>query len=427
MVTVRLRTPLSIGDESGTGNFEQVVDYVPGTVLRGAVGKQLLESSCTRRDHMRDHRGCPDRDTCAFWRVFGGKDAPQFGHAYPATRRWGFPFPATARTCKYHPGYYHVDANPEGHGVFDNLIEQFLYDVASDPSFPHRSALMPALNDDRAMLPAPYAPSCRHPNCQGPPKPASGYYILEEGGPAFAPRPTISRATHVGINRARGVAEDALLFTLEAIEPSPDVEFRSRLIYDDAYADALSDAFHLDGTTQFYIGRGRSRGLGHVEVGVIRAPGFPALDDRLARINRQIKRGLSAYHQADERVPEGFPGRFFSLTLRAAAILVGLDGTPALWPDLTSVGLGDARPLRAWARTTRLGGWDAAAGLPRPTQQAVEPGSVYLFYVPLGAMERSVLIERLEALDCGGLGADRERGYGQVTVCAPFHYAGWRE
>lgn len=427
LLTVRPESPLLIGDESGTGNFERATDYIPGAVLRGAIGKRLLERSCTQQDHIRDHRSCPDRETCAFWRAFGGEHPVQFGNAYPATRRWGFPFPATARTCKYHRGYYNSAANPEGHGVFDSLVDQFVYDLISDPAFPHRSELLPDLGKERAEIPGPYAPSCPYPDCQGNVDPASGYYILDDDGPAYAPRPTISRATHVGINRARGVAEDALLFTLETIEPDPNTQFRARLSYDEDCADALSEALDLDGRTQFYIGRGRSRGLGHVEISVIRAPDPPGIDKRLARMKREIRKALTAYQQADGRVPEDFPGEFFSLTLRAAAILVEGDGTPALWPDMTPFELESALQLRSWARTMLVGGWDAAAGLPRPTRQAVEPGSVYLFYVPPETIKRSTLVDRLEKLERTGLGVDREYGYGQVTVCAPFHYAGWRE
>jgi CRISPR-associated protein Csx10 len=223
------------------------------------------------------------------------------------------------------------------------------------------------------------------------------------------------------------VAEDALLFTLETIEPGPNTQFRARLTYDDTYADALSEVLKLDGMTQFTIGRGRSRGLGRVEVSVVRAPDLPGMGKRLARMNRQVRKALTTYHQADERVPESFPGQMFSLTLRAAAVLVGEAGTPTLWPDLAPFGLGNARQLRAWARTTHVGGWNAAAGLPRATQQAVEPGGVYLFYAPLDTIEQSALMDRLKELEDTGIGTGRERGYGQVTVCAPFHYAGWRK
>jgi CRISPR-associated protein Csx10 len=432
LLTVRLRSPLLIGDESGLGNYEQTADCIPGTVLRGAIGERLLEASCTHPDHIRNHAGCPGRESCAFWRVFGAENPPHFGNAYLAPRGWGFPFPATARTCKYHPGYYDFETNPDGHGVFDTLVKQFVYDLVSDPCFPRRAELLPELSDGWANLLAHYDPKCSHPDCQGPVEgsvePATGYYLLDGATPGYTPHPTVSRATHVGISRARGVAEDALLFTLETIEARPNIEFRARLTYNDAYATDLGTVLDLSGQAHtFYIGRGRSRGLGRVKISVDLAPSPLVMGDRMKDLNRQVNRALEPYHAEDERVPESFPGHFFSLTLRAAAILAAPDGTPALWPNLAAYDLADAWPLRAWARTTLVGGWDTAAGLPRPTRQAVEPGAVYLFYLPSDKMDWQTLVDRLEALELAGLGVERGRGYGQVTVCAPFHYAGWRQ
>jgi CRISPR-associated protein Csx10 len=431
LLIVHLQSPLLIGDESGVSNYEQTADYIPGTVLRGAIGAQLLEASCIHPDHIRDHAGCPDRESCAFWRVFGAEHPPHFGHAYPAPRGWGFPFPATARTCKDHPGYRDSKANPDGHGVFDTLVEQSVYDLISDPRFPCRTALLLDLGDGWANLPAHYISRCPHPDCQesgkGSVRPATGYYLLDSIKPDYAPQPTVSRATHVGINRARGVAEDALLFTLETVEAGSNSLFRARLAYDDTYATDLTTVLDLSGQAHtLYIGRGRSRGLGRVEISTDQAPPLPDMGDRLEELNRQVRRALNPYHAQDGRIPERFPGHFFSLTLCASAIFATPDGAPALWPDLRPFKLADAWPLRAWARTTIVGGWDAAAGLPRLTRQAVEPGAVYLFYAPAEKMERQTLIDRLEALEQTGLGAEREGGYGQVTVCAPFHYAGWR-
>ena len=426
-LTVRLRSPLLVGDESGIGNYEQTADYIPGTVLRGAIGARLLET-CTQPDHSphrRNHADCPDRDACHFWRVFGSEHPPCFGHAYSATRGQGFPFPATARTCKYHPGYRHPQTNSKGHGVFDTLAEQFVFDLVSDPRFPHRADLLPALGEDWADLPAHYDPRCPEPDCNEPVKPATGYYLLDEGIPGYTPQLTVSRATHVGINRARGVAEDALLFTLETIEPVHDGQtiFRARLTYDAVYADALSVALDLnEGERDFFIGRGRSRGLGHVTLTTDRPPDQPDLDDRLLGLNDLLQQVLRRYRDHDDRIPERLAGTCFSLTLRSAAILTTADGTPALWPDLHPCDLDDAWALRAWARTTLVGGWDAAAGLPRSTHQAIQPGAVYLFYAPPGMMEQDVLKEHLQKLEQAGLGIERESGYGQVTVCAPFHY-----
>ena len=430
LLAVRPESSLLFGDESGTGNYEKTADYIPGAVLRGAIGKKLLEASCTQPDHKHDHAGCPDRETCAFWHVFFGENPPIFGNAYVAPRGWGFPFPVTARTCKLYPGYRTED-NPEGHGVFDRLIPQFVYDLVSDPRFPHREDLLRELGQQWAQLPPYSEPKCMDPGCEASVVAAEGYYLSDDGTPVYVSQPTVSRATHVGINRSRGVAEEDLLFTLETIEAEGQIEFRARLTYDGTYADDLSTVLDLDGEiVPFSIGRGRSRGLGEVTLTVDPAPYFPDLEDRLDDFNAEVRDAVAPYHEADQRVAEQFPVRFFSLTLRAPAILATESGLPALWPDLSPFKLAAAKPVRAWARTTTIGGWDAAAGLPRTNHQAVEAGSVFLFYLSEGIIEDEAAGEslrgRLERLEQVGLGAERERGYGQVTVCAPFHYAGWR-
>ncbi len=425
-LTVRLKSPLLVGDESGIGNYEQTADYIPGAALRGAIGARLLQACPhpSQSPHRRHHANCPKRNTCDFWQVFGAEHPPRFGNAYPATRGQGFPFPATARTCKYNPGYPHEGGNRKNHGVFDTLMGQFVYDLVSDLRFPHRVDLLPNLSKHRGNLPLHYDPRC--PECRAPVKPATGYYLVDNETPGYTPQPTVARATHVGINRARGVAEDALLFTLETIEPDPygQTVFRARLTYDNAYANALSTVLDLNGgTVEDFIGCGRSRGLGHVTLTTVSEPAQPSIADRLLEFAKLLRQTLQPYHSHDARVPEHLSGTLFGLTLRAPALLTAQDGTPTLWPDLKPFKLGAAWALRAWARTTVVGGWNTASSLPRPTQQAVEPGAVYLFYMPTGVMEQQVLEDRLEKLEHDGLGTERERGYGQVTVCAPFHYA----
>jgi len=427
-LTVRLKGPLLLGDESGAGNYERTADHIPGSVLRGAVAARLLDDLPKDYAYVRNHARCPADRAPNFWRVFGATSFPCFGNAYPAQPdQWAFPFPATARTCKHHPGYA-TDDHSDNHGVFDTLVEQAVYDLVSDPRFPHRADLMPGLGTAWATLQAHSDPRCPHPACdQASVKPATGHYSLGPARPSPTPRPTISRATHVGINRARGVAEDALLFTLETID-QPGSEFRGQLVYDDAYATYLETALRLDGRpVEYAIGRGRSRGMGLVEISVDVPPHIPDLGDRLNRLNREFCAALARYHAQDSRVPAQLPGRFFSLTVRAKAILTAADGTPALWPDLAALGLQDAWPMRAWARTTVVGGWDAGAQLPRCTRQAVQAGAVYLYYLAGDVMTEQELIDLLGAVEYDGVGEQRERGCGQLTVCAPFHYAGWRE
>src|SRR3989304_4450390 len=93
---------LVLGDESGIGNFEQTSSYIPGSALRGALAEKTLHA-CTRPEYLHNHRQCPDRETCPFWLLFADDDT-LFGDAYPGKVGPVYPFPLTARTCKYYPG-----------------------------------------------------------------------------------------------------------------------------------------------------------------------------------------------------------------------------------------------------------------------------------------------------------------------------------
>ncbi len=422
--TIRADAPLRIGNETRVSNYVQSADYVPGSTLRGAVAAQLLAHlPPPDPDYGRNHELRSQEEAPAFWRVFGAEHPPRFGYAYP-TRAGGmaYPFPATARTCKRYPGLATESAD-ERHGVFDTLMEQVAYDLASDPHLRRATGLLPELGDGLLKLPAQYNPRC--PECGRPVKPAQGYYTLQDGKIVGSERVPISRATHVGINRSRGVAEDALLFTQEALDGEALI-FRGLITYDETYAAELGEVLALDGsTTHLLLGAGRSRGLGDVSVTLEPPPRLKAMGDRLDELRWGFDEALLPTYQANGHATFELQGRLFSVTLCAPGVFTDPAGLPALWPDLTTAGLSHATPVRAWARTTLVGGWDAAASLPRRTRQAVQAGAVFLYYVPPGTLEDeealSELVRRLEALEREGVGDLREMGYGQVQVCAPFH------
>jgi CRISPR-associated protein Csx10 len=231
----------------------------------------------------------------------------------------------------------------------------------------------------------------------------------------------------VGINRARGVAEDALLFTVETLDPAAEqIAFYSRLAVPDSRIDALHP--YLSG--DYHVGRGRSRGLGAVTLSVeeeqevaadepLGASFGETMRDRVDDFNLAMRSALARYRSQDKRVPRSLPGTLFSVTLNSPAILESF-GRALTAPTGAMVGLPQARLVRSWARTTMVSGWDAAAGLPRRTQLAVQTGSAFLFWVPPD-LDRDEVVESLVRLEVLGMGRERSRGYGQVAVCAPFH------
>jgi CRISPR-associated protein Csx10 len=410
-IVVEAHSPLVLGDESMLGNFGQTLAFIPGAVIRGAVAARAL-GACTSPPHRRDHAQCPDHDHCPFWQLFGA-DQVLFGPAYPGVSGPVYPFPLTARTCKYHPGLPKPDRLlEEGHGVFDILAERLVYELLTDPEFPERVRLVPAAGSQRLALKRALAEKC--PKCGAPVEPAQGYYTpaagqnLIPGAEVF-----IRRTAHVGINRARFVAEDSLLFTQEAAETrGTPVKFYGQVTAPAALAALLQP--YLVG--EHFLGHGRSRDYGRSEIGITTQKAPADLPTRVQELHMALRGVLARWRGEGAQLPAELPGTFFSLTLHSPAILEDL-GRPHLVPTAEELGLPEAKLLRAWTKPAVIGGWDVAAGLPRRTRLAACAGSVYLYCLPPGAAYQAPL----EALERQGLGAERSRGLGQVAICAPFH------
>ncbi len=412
-VQVTPLSPLQLGNESGVGNYETTNQVIPGAVLRGAVAEATL-AKCTYPKYKTNHTACPDREGCPFWQIFSGQ-GPRWGFAYPGKTGPVWPLPLTARTCKLHPGYDAGDGETY-HGVHDTLIGQFVYDLLADPCFPLRSdQLQPKLEGNPTRLASVLPATCSA--CEGTLKPVSGVYAWDAAsGPVYAGRLLVRRATHVGINRARGVAEDALLFTQETIEAETrGVTFHARVSVPATRAESLRP--YLD-EREYFIGQGRSRGNGHVRLSV-RDHTPASLPVRLEAFRVAVAAALNRARQDDDRINPNLPGTLFSLTLRSPMI-VQQSGQPLTAPTPVLLRLPQATLLRAWARTEIVGGWDHAARLPRRTRLAIQTGSVFLYWTPQAAEDKS-LLEKLLQAEAVGIGEERSRGYGQVTVCAPFH------
>lgn len=406
-------SPLHLGDESGAGNFSQTRDVIPGANLRGAVAERALRE-CTQPEHKQDHAQCPDREQCPFWRIFGDRE-PLFGYAYPGTSGPAYPFPLTARTCKLARGFKASDK--EGpHGIYDLLIDQFVYGLVSDPRYPSRDILQPGLGQQWAKLKEPLRDTC--PECGSALALAQGSYVQPEGqSPHDAGSMSVRRATHVGINRARAVAEDSLLFTLETIEPAEEaIYFHSRVVAAEDCAATLRG--YLKGVHA--IGGGYSRGLGQVTCSISREQTEAnGLKSRLDQFQQTVRTALAQYQIQDTRIKAEWPGTLFSVTLVSPAIL---ESYGCVQTRLTPgwLGLPEAQLLQAWARTEVITGWDSAAGLPRRTSLGIQTGSAFLYWVP-PQIESARLLELVEKIEVEGVGEQRPRGYGQALVCAPIH------
>lgn len=420
-------TPLLLGDQSGIGTFQETSDHIPGTAIRGAVAGRFLEQ-CTQPDYLKHHALCPDKEICPFWQLFG-QDEPHFAPAYPGGLAPTYPIPLTARSCKHFPGFVSGEQDKKHHGVIDSLLGEFAYGVISDVTYPARPQLQPELDLewslDTAWHPDRYKPYAVCPICEQAGvkeqrlKPIAGYYHYDQQG-RFYPvdQPPQAARTHVGINRARAVAEDRLLFTQKSLQSEGQPPFVSQVSIVPHQAEAMKKAL----SQRYEVGRGRSRGYGQVEFKVTTTPVYPPVRKRLELFQEAAGVVLYPYQQIDKRVQTVIPGHLFSLTLRSPAILHRF-GQPVRVPQATDLGLpSEVISLQAWARMETIGGWDSAAQLPRRTQMAVRAGSAFLYYAP-ASLPYEILISHLERLEEVGIGEERERGFGEIGVCEQFHQA----
>ena len=417
-------TRLLLGTETSNSNFIDTAHHIPGSMVRGCLGATLHANLPDGHDS----QTCTE-PTCLFCSIFRDEQI-RFGFAYyrRGRDRGVWPAPLTARSCKQEPGYLN-DPDHRGHGVFDFLLSDLAWSLSQDPHFfdtTTRQQLNLVTPDWAAQKNAAEyqlrLSSCSHNGCQQTLKPLSAslqYYQVEQNGGQTAIDsvllPTIERRTHVGINRARMVAEDGLLFTetvLDFVDTGvSNNQFGCTVTVPQSLAKAFADAL----PQQTAIGRGRSRGYGDIRIKLVptREP-YPSIPDRINAMQ-------TAWHSAWKPYSQSPPaGRLITLTLRAPAILSD-EGLPTRFPRPLAVGLpAETIPLRAWARTAVVGGWNQATKLPRPTRQAVRAGSTFAYVVP-DTVPIDTLHAALAQIEQNGIGEERGQGYGETAVCATFH------
>lgn len=405
--------PLAVNERKPGGNqYQEGLSHVPGRLVRGALATEVLRG-CQDPTHERNHVECPQPVLC---RALFGEDL-LFGDAHPLQQNFDGPFllPATAVSCKDHSGF-----RGKGDGVFDTLIDRACWEL-----------LRPA-----AMQ---YAPRC--PACGGRTKSFGGAYGVSDG---VYRSQVVAREllTRVAINRRRGVAEDELLYAINALsqyapveaeDPCQETQFEptryvgSIHLGDDSLTTAVSDQLQRI----VRLGGGSSRGLGRVRVDIIDGPTRPEVTERLERFNDMLAERwrLTSRLTGSETTPQY---AYFAITLQSDTVLSADGWQPdvrlseaMVWRACGESGQPPAglRLIRCYATHVIRGGFQSAWGLPKQTDLAVQAGGVYLYQVD--ALDGWA--QHLERLEAQGVGSRRAEGFGRVRVCDPFHYEAVKE
>ncbi len=370
--------PLRLDDET----------MIPAGVLRGAIAAAALTSCVPGHEH--DLGPCSAG--CRYWSLFGEGATLRIGPAYAGAGDETQPFLATARTCSLMPGFTVTG----GHGVFDVAIRQWVFEQAC--------------GDPQRLL-APYTLRC--PVCDAPLMPCEGL-ATRQGEREYAAVGEIATTITVS-HAAQGWVRRQIVDRYEA-----SAKLISRGLYYTAQIDIpdrLDGLFREVITGGSWIGGRRSRGMGAVRTELVPyVAREPSLDERIARFNRAVRTehrfyaAMAATHISDD---EG--ESYFTLDLHSPA-LPAYESAPSIVPALAA--LPGVIPMRQWVSSYTVGGWHSAAGLPRRTQIGIT--GVILYKVPPEA-NRANIAEVLAFLEAEGVGTGRERGFGSVTICDPFH------
>jgi len=419
-VNVRLQSPLLAGDPFPGPYGERSVPYLPGAVLRGALGARLVEE-CGHSEHN-------GTEGCDYAKIFGPWPPPRFSPCYPATEGIPAPFPATARTCKNYPGL--TDLEDPKHGVWDCLFSTYLI-------------------EQRIKLGKPIQnPACSI--CSADLEPIQGFYEHGLDGKRYRRRAWIRRVSRTAIDRARGTAADEMLYTLEFIsermatgrrgtdghEVLRDTQLVGVVTTDEARASLLArrlgEIRRLGGDT------GSGLGVVTVQVRPLRTPQSVLADESITALSVAAKDGngtealegsgliqrlalfnhaFRASHGADDLWPAG--SLFFTIDLLSETIWFDR----GLASDVLPLDLYGASLVRSFSSARVMSGWNNASGTMRAPRRAIAAGSVFLYRFDKAAdcAKLRALLEGLSSLQSEGWGDDRERGFGYLDICSKFH------
>jgi len=384
--------PLRTGTVKSQGGYLDSGEYIPGSVLRGALAEWLKLQG-------RTHDILPFVQRARFGNLF----------LSPSERIWSLPFPMTALECKLYSGFRHTPRDPKekpGHGIRDSLLIALAY---------------LELEKQGARFPVPMLLRCTHEEngqkCGGRMERVSGFYAqLPEGWRKIKPQKALQ--TKVALSRYRRAAQEGMLYRVVGIRPMG--HFVGRLwVEDDAIVDELKQAVEHIG-----VGALTTRGFGTARLTKI-APVAAPLRERLRDFNaklREVWRDLAALAQqvnASKAFPSEPPSTYFSVDLLAPAILRDPQGLPTLklWLNLNGQWL---EPVFWATQPTFVGGFSTAWGLPKPTSLGAAMGSVYVFRVNK-ALDDEGFLSWLESFEASGVGQRTDEGLGEILVCHPFH------
>lgn len=406
-LTITALSPLAIGQRKPGGSVSEAMDYIPGTVIRGAIAGQILRQSQQAPEAGDD-----------FHKLFVDEQSTVFHNGYPAIANLGDDayglrseaisvLPVTALSSKTNRGF-----KPRKGGVFDSLIDSYCareHGLFYEPN---------DVTGDRVES-------------------FSGFY--SKSGTTYVTHSINKRLlTRVGINRQRATAQDEILYSLEVLnesqgkhesqgkrKPVPSVYRSTILVNNDSLADQLLAFIQANGD-RIRLGGSASRGLGQVSIeaslGEVNADPLP---QRIEAFNIKLRERWTLWNTFGMPESDLLGDRlFFTLDLQSDAIFTEnwrrtMALSETILGQFAGISPNDIKLEMAYSSYDYRSGWNAAWGLPKDVELVTKSGGAFLYSISKSEGDR--WYEPLAKLEQWGVGDRANEGFGQIRVCDEFH------
>ncbi|WP_353930212.1 CRISPR-associated RAMP protein Csx10 [Okeanomitos corallinicola TIOX110] len=407
---IKALSPLAISRQKPGGSISECEDYIPGSVIRGAVAGEILKQSGQQFSDLSENGG-------DFQALFLGDEPAIFQNAYPNIRKVKSKhqkddfkseeevkiLPTTALSSKTNPGFK-TEENGNEKGVFDTIIDRFcadLYGFAYETNCPN----------DGGRVDSPGI---------------TFYSVFNDKYYKISSQKRL--LTKVGINRRRATSEEEILYSIEVLneseskgkKPKP-VSYISSIIVPDNLSHLLWEFIDRN-SFNFRLGGSTSRGLGKVEINAEIGEFTNNIQEKIELFNSKLCKRWKQWSIFGNAIKE-FPQRtYFTLDLQADAILTEnwrrtTVISPAMLQQFTGVDDSSLELHAAYSSYDYRSGWNAAWGLMKDIELVTDKGGVYLF----STSHREKWYSALDKLELTGVGERTSEGFGQVQICNEFH------
>ncbi|MBV6626160.1 MAG: CRISPR-associated RAMP protein Csx10 [Rivularia sp. (in: Bacteria)] len=408
---IKALSPLAISRQKPGGSVSECEDYIPGSVIRGAIASQILKQS--------GHQFCDlSKNGGDFQTLFLGDEPAIFQNGYPNVSKIEDDdfiiqeevkvLPSTALSSKTKEGFI-----PDNNGVFDTLIDRFCADkycYIYEPNCPSDGGRVDSPN-------------------------ITFYSVFNDEYYKLSSEKRL--LTRVGINRRRATSEEEILYSIQVLEesqkkgqnPKP-VSYISSIILQDNITEELSSRLHQfieKNSLIFRLGGSSSRGLGKVkiesEIFDIQNHKTKSSKDKIQSFTDKLYQRWKEWSVFGSPINELSENRhYFTLDLQSDAILTEKwRRTTVISPQMLKLFTGiDDKDLEleaVYSSYDYRSGWNSAWGLMKDVELVTNKGAVYLF----STTEIEKWYPALAELELKGVGEITCEGFGQIEVCNQFH------